>query len=975
MENKTSNIEEKISIIAVENLGVMVTSEFFIEVLKDLTKNIIIGTAEIALEKLNQTSGDKISGTLLTLIGGSTGSALFRIEKEIAETQNMILELQISVNSLITQVTNFFKQITAEILKSRFYIDMQMINKYYEKVIALQQSYLAIIDMCYDEKGDVKELTDYEKEKIDDAIIVFISNVGENYIPTMLTELNSMTNPKTGDSIYSSALGYFKTCVPFKHQMYGNMYALYNLIASIHTIGLDMYKEYESFKWLKDEKTTLTQEDWLENHYVPVYNSSISALNYQVENTPLINEMSTQLINITTDDPVKHLEDTINQKLAVVDEEGNHYLYDIFCIDSNAPSTASRYAVVKEALNLNCYETEETSGGGDTYHAVDSYFYNRLIYSSDHRYKAVDVASDLGALLYGNTGNDQIKYLVTNLPGLHVDGNGFVLNEGGKCWECKSTYLYTERYYAVKLLDANNYNANIAPTFIDGKKISSTRGINKNTQVSLLDTDRSSSAKTVYKKIGLKDMKFYIVFVDTNIKYSTIPIDAKTGYYKPIISREMPPDFNMDNGDVLDLSMIKGCVNGHNINVNGNATIIGGGSNNELNEMNINLYDDAVLTLENLHLVVSKDYKINVKTGTCTIITAGNSKLTGLVTPISSEIGANIIIKGQEGKENSLTVECTSDNPAISGDGDVSITGVSKLTVSSKGSTAIKTKGAFMAFSCAITSIVTKENKSITTDYYDDEIYGKLTIKTANVKNASTNSTVYFSIVHDCGKIEPLKCIDNNLKNDTLEKNSKKVFYANLGRASKVKNIEGIIIKSDHSGKAPGWKVESIKLENLNNIKQISLNFFPNLWIVNDQEKLFGLSEDTTGLFEFTVKTGSQSKSGTDSGLYVKIKGTNGSTDAQIISNITDYDAFENNNTDVFSVAYSKAIGIPQEITITTNASGKKPGWYCEYINIRLLVPNNEINGNEDTKKYCFNVNKFIKTKGEEYTFAAETVN
>lgn len=1116
-------MKEKILRAPCASVDEVTAGKFHIELLTDLAKSVINGTAEIGLEKLNQITGDEISGTLLTLIGGATGTALARIEKEIAKTQEMISTLQISVNSLIKQVANSFKDISLAISMSNFDDDMDVLSGNYETVNFLQQGYQAILDMCYDENGNVKELNNYEKARVDDAISIFMNNVKTADIPTMLMDLTSMTSPQAGFSTYYTATDYFKRYFPFKHQMYGNMYALYNLIATIRTIGLDMYKEYESFMWSIDKTSTLTQEDWLKNHYIPVYNSSISALNTEAQKASLINEMGTQLINVTTDDPVKYLENLINQQLTFIDEKEETQAYDVFVIDSNvvdtpanASTTATGYAVIKQALNLDYYNTSETSGGATNYQTTYHYYYNRLVYSIDHRYKAVDVPYDLNALLDANKGTDQVSYLVTNLLGLGADGNGFVLNECGINWEVESSQYLFQFYYYLKLLDANNYNAHLAtPNFlVSSKNPLSTRDIEYNINVSLLNTDKSNSSKTVYKDIGLKDMKFYIIFLDTNIKYSAIPIDLKTTYYKPIISSQMPSDFNMDNGDVLDLSALKGTTNGHTINISGNVRIIGGGANNALSDLNINLYQDAVLTLEDLYLNVSEGYKINVKTGTGTIITAGSNKLTGTVSPISSEDGANITIKEENDKTGSFIVECTSPDPAISSGGDVNITRVSNLCVSSKGETSINSKRSLNATNSTITSIVEKEgnyefkagassymdntvfnmcygifedkkicfsnscrwtgnvrykvsihnglNSSGTKDridmrikndkgdilqvnnitelaggnfaagsdyalyfskkafnnnyasvtfvsfgtdgwypsycsfdsatfsydrqslykwiniysettFYPDEICGKITIKTANVKNAGTDSAASFSIVHGGGNRTPLQRFDNTLNNNTLEQNATEDFTVNLGRASKVKDIEGLIIKSNYSGNNPGWKVESIKLESINNVKDISLAFFPNLWIVNTTEKLFGLSEATTGLFEFSVKTGSCSNAGTDATLYVTILGTNGSTNAEVISGITDYDAFEKNYTDVFSVAYSKSIGTPQKITITTKCDGSKPGWYCEYIDVRALVPNENKNGNKDTKKYRFNVNSWIENTGVNYTYTTAT--
>jgi PLAT/LH2 domain len=84
--------------------------------------------------------------------------------------------------------------------------------------------------------------------------------------------------------------------------------------------------------------------------------------------------------------------------------------------------------------------------------------------------------------------------------------------------------------------------------------------------------------------------------------------------------------------------------------------------------------------------------------------------------------------------------------------------------------------------------------------------------------------------------------------------------------------------------------------------------------------------------YQVTVKTGNLDDSGTDANVTIKIIGSKGSTEFLPLDD--ERNNFEKGDIDTFQVQSSTNVGDITGFTLKQDGSGKKPGWYVEYVAI-----------------------------------------
>lgn len=85
--------------------------------------------------------------------------------------------------------------------------------------------------------------------------------------------------------------------------------------------------------------------------------------------------------------------------------------------------------------------------------------------------------------------------------------------------------------------------------------------------------------------------------------------------------------------------------------------------------------------------------------------------------------------------------------------------------------------------------------------------------------------------------------------------------------------------------------------------------------------------------YRIVVKTGGKKKAGTDADVYITLMGENGNSGERELDNPHRND-FEKNNADTFAIATDTDLGEIRKIRIRHDNSGKKPGWFLDYITI-----------------------------------------
>lgn len=106
---------------------------------------IVNNITEMTLEEINEGTNDFVSGTLVSLIGGSTGKALGQIKEGIEKTQDMILELQASLDEFREETGESLREIQSELELQDLGDRTEELDDYYTNLKTLEEKYSGII--------------------------------------------------------------------------------------------------------------------------------------------------------------------------------------------------------------------------------------------------------------------------------------------------------------------------------------------------------------------------------------------------------------------------------------------------------------------------------------------------------------------------------------------------------------------------------------------------------------------------------------------------------------------------------------------------------------------------------------------------------------------------------------------------------------------------------------------------------------
>uniref|UniRef100_A0A8D1U7N8 PLAT domain-containing protein n=1 Tax=Sus scrofa TaxID=9823 RepID=A0A8D1U7N8_PIG len=223
-----------------------------------------------------------------------------------------------------------------------------------------------------------------------------------------------------------------------------------------------------------------------------------------------------------------------------------------------------------------------------------------------------------------------------------------------------------------------------------------------------------------------------------------------------------------------------------------------------------------------------------------------------------------------------------------------------------------------------------------------------ISLKTADVPGASTDSRVYIKLYGD--KSDTIKQVllvsDNNLK-DYFERGRVDEFTLetlNIG------TINRLVIGHDSTGLHASWFLGSVQICVPRQGKQYT--FPANRWLDKDQadgrlEVELYPSEviDIQKLIHYEVEvwTGDVGGAGTTARVYMQIYGEEGKTEVLFLSSrskVFDRASKDIFQTDTFTV-YAIDLGALTKIRIRHDNSGNRPGWFLDRIDITDM--NNEI--------------------------------
>ncbi len=213
--------------------------------------------------------------------------------------------------------------------------------------------------------------------------------------------------------------------------------------------------------------------------------------------------------------------------------------------------------------------------------------------------------------------------------------------------------------------------------------------------------------------------------------------------------------------------------------------------------------------------------------------------------------------------------------------------------------------------------------------------YATVTLTTPDEKNSGTDANVMMYVTDENGKKSDEVNISKAVKLDGGYTESFRFpLPAEFG------TVDNIYIKSDQSGSAAGWKMGTLKITNAG-----SFTIKADHWFLDKNYHSFGKDSGDTGAFKFTIQTKDKRHAGTDSEIWFKLTGGNGTTTENI--EITGYDnnadnlknGFEQGDTDEVRIAYNvDGIGDIKSLTIDKNDDGLGPDWWLDYVIVEEIA-------------------------------------
>lgn len=223
-----------------------------------------------------------------------------------------------------------------------------------------------------------------------------------------------------------------------------------------------------------------------------------------------------------------------------------------------------------------------------------------------------------------------------------------------------------------------------------------------------------------------------------------------------------------------------------------------------------------------------------------------------------------------------------------------------------------------------------------TNDPSQSSLY-RVTVKTGTPTGAGTDSNITLRLAGTKGESGSV-VINPSFSGNAFESGSTDTAIVDFGK--NIGELKNLYLQSDCKWAGSDWFVESIAIEPICNgeAQPGGQTFVMNQWIVDKAEKTFGLTANTSAQYRITVKTGDISGGGTDSNIYLQIRGTNGITEEREISNLVSGNAFERNSQDSLIATFQQNAGTVQSIALRSDCKWAGSDWYVDWLKIETIV-------------------------------------
>lgn len=616
---------------------------FILEHLTELAGEIFNNVTEMALEDINGVTDDPVTHGLCVLLGGATGRALNEIIGEIEKTQEMIEELQESVDLLARETETQLDAIEAHLSAQDFSYRLMALNRTKTTIDRLSAGYSEIIDQCYDGNGKLKESLDANDLA---NIERFIDDINEADLPGLLDTLNTAVSPAYGSSIYAVQFNYYCQETSFRHKTYMAEYTMANYAAQLRSGLLFFIKEADAYEQLTDYQNSAAGEadPDLENFEADLslyvseyYNPTIQKINSELENEAIFKEIQAIFQNVDEGEVPQRdhyesdetfvlairqyltdyldrlqdaVDDSIVTEIEVYQPDGSRAVEKAYQVVSNRDG--KKYYISLQNHTMNEYVYRETERAGGDFDKFVYYKYNGyhadygVALTTNGRYCLPNSIDDAKGL-FNSAANTtaQLSWLIQELR--DSDGNCLLSgdhkmllttgkktvsgHEDGLGIDKMSTITIgtTQKYDQLQLVDANDFSA--ADSVEDHTPYLQYDGHNFGASAVYYDVTYTFAGDISASVV--KDVPLLMIYMDR--EYGSVN-------EKPITAGDMPASFDLGD-QTLDLSALTETTLSKTITISGNATIKGGGKS--FSELKIYLCEGAHLTLEDIQLTGS----------------------------------------------------------------------------------------------------------------------------------------------------------------------------------------------------------------------------------------------------------------------------------------------------------------------------------------------------------------------------------
>lgn len=212
-------------------------------------------------------------------------------------------------------------------------------------------------------------------------------------------------------------------------------------------------------------------------------------------------------------------------------------------------------------------------------------------------------------------------------------------------------------------------------------------------------------------------------------------------------------------------------------------------------------------------------------------------------------------------------------------------------------------------------------------------------VKTSDLKNAGTDANVGICLYGKKGKSEEI-ILDN--KGDNFEKNQMDHFRVHIEEIGTPYKLR---VYHDNSGRAAGWHLEKIEMENMTTNEKYL--FMCNRWLADDEEDGSIVRElpakgpsikNPLSLDKYLVQvyTGSRSMAGTDANVYINIFGERGDTGMRFLKKSKNMNKFEKGKMDEFEIEAISVLKLTK-IRIGHDGKGIGAGWFLDKVVVKQV--------------------------------------